>query len=150
MKKITFAFLLIFINIGFFSGCAQKALPASRIGTISQSYPGVVKAIENIKVRGDGQLTSIAGMIAGGVAGNQIGGGSGNDLATMAGVMIGSVLGQKADLRDAKRITIQLDSGKEITTVLPVTPNNPLNINVGDRVNVFITNGRVTEIRRGN
>jgi outer membrane lipoprotein SlyB len=129
------------------TGCAEKALPASRAGTISQSYSGVVKAIENVQIQGDGQLTSIGGMIVGGIAGNQVGGGSGQDLATMAGAMIGSVLGQKADVRPAKRITIALDDGRNITTVLPVNADNPLNFSVGSPVTVYITNGRVTEIR---
>jgi len=122
-------------------------LPASRAGTISQGYSGVVKAIENTQIQGDGQLTSIGGMIVGGIAGNQVGGGSGQDLATMAGSMIGSVLGQKADIRPAKRITVALDDGRNITTVLPVNANNPLNFSVGSPVTVYITNGRVTEIR---
>ncbi len=129
------------------TGCAEKALPLSRVGTISQGYQGVIKAIENTQIQGDGELTSIGGMIAGGIAGNQVGGGSGQDLATMAGAMIGSVLGQKADVRNAKRITIALDDGRVITTVLPVNANNPLNFSIGSKVTVYITNGKVTEIR---
>ena len=129
------------------TGCAEKALPFSRVGTISQGYQGVIKAIENTQIQGDGELTSIGGMIAGGIAGNQVGGGSGQDLATMAGAMIGSVLGQKADVRNAKRITIALDDGRVITTVLPVNANNPLNFSIGSKVTVYITNGKVTEIR---
>jgi len=129
------------------TGCAEKALPASRAGTISQSYSGVVKSIEDIQIQGDGQLTSIGGMIVGGIAGNQVGGGSGQDLASMAGAMIGTVLGQKADVRPAKRITVTLNDGRTITTVLPVSANNPLNFSVGSQVTVYITNGKVTEIR---
>jgi len=140
--------LSVVTAVAFMStGCANKALPSSRAGTISQSYSGVIKSIENTQIQGDGQLTSIGGMIVGGLAGNQVGDGSGQDLASMAGAMIGSVLGQKADVRAAKRITIALDDGRNITTVMPVDANNPLNFSVGSPVTVYITNGRVTEIR---
>ena len=147
MKKILLSLSVITAIAFTTTGCAEKALPASRAGTISQGYQGVIKAIENTQIQGDGQLTSIGGMIVGGVAGNQVGGGSGQDLATMAGAMIGSVLGQKADVRPAKRITVALNDGRVITTVLPVNANNPLNFSVGSQVTVYITNGRVTEIR---
>ena len=147
MKKILTSLAIASALVFSMSGCADKALPQSRVGSISQGYAGTIRAIENIQVQGDGQLTSIGGMIAGGIAGNQVGGGSGKDLATMAGTMIGSVLGAKADVRPAKRITVALQDGRVITTVLKVDSNNPLNFRVGDNVTVYITNGRVTEIR---
>jgi len=147
MKRFLLSLSLVSAIALTTTGCAEKALPSSRAGTISQSYSGVVKMIENVQIHGDGQLTSIGGMIAGGIAGNQVGGGGGQDIATMAGVMLGSVLGQKADVRAAKRITVALNDGRNITTVLPVNANNPLNFSVGSPVTVYITNGRVTEIR---
>jgi outer membrane lipoprotein SlyB len=147
MKKFLTSLAVVTAVAFTTTGCAEKALPASRAGAISQGYSGVIKAIENTQIQGDGQLTSIGGMIAGGIAGNQVGGGSGQDLATMAGAMIGSVLGQKADVRPAKRVTVALSDGRVITTVLPVNANNPLNFSVGSAVTVYITNGRVTEIR---
>jgi outer membrane lipoprotein SlyB len=60
-------------------GCADKALPQSRVGSISESYTGIVKAVEPVQVHGDGTVTSLLGMVAGGVLGHQIGGGTGKD-----------------------------------------------------------------------
>ncbi len=129
------------------SGCAQKVLDASRAGSISESYSGVVVSNEAVHIKGDGKWTSILGMIGGGVLGNQIGAGEGKDLATMAGVMVGAAAGEDMDVRNAQRITVKLDSGKTITTVLPLDGNNPTMYPAGSRVTLFITNGRVTEIR---
>ncbi len=147
MKRLltSLAFMATLISLN--SGCAGKALDASRAGSISESYSGVVVANEAVHIKGDGKWTSILGMIGGGVLGNQIGSGEGQDLATMAGVMVGAAAGEDMDVRNAQRITIKLDSGKTITTVLPIDDNNPTMYKAGDRVTLFITNGRVTEIR---
>ncbi len=140
-------FLSVFSIATFTTGCAQKALPAERAGTISESYVGIVQDVEEVAIRGDGTWTSLLGMIAGGVLGHQIGEGSGKDVATMAGTMIGAVGGEQVDVRRAQRITVTFESGKTITTVLPIDANNPRLFHKGDRVRVFITNGKVTEIR---
>ena len=147
MKKMISNMIIVIGLTLITGGCADKALPQSRVGSISDSYTGTVKAVEAVKVRGDGTWTSMLGMVAGGVLGHQIGGGSGKDLATMGGAMAGAVGGAEADVRDAQRITIEFDSGKTITTVLPIDANNPNHYQPGDRVTVFITNGKVTEIR---
>ncbi len=147
MKKVIYSMLVSFGLVLMGSGCASKALPASRAGTISESYTGVVRAVEPVKIKGDGKWTSIIGMIAGGALGHQIGEGEGKDLATMGGVLVGAAAGEDMDVRDAQRITITLDSGKTITTVLPIDANNPNRYKAGDRVTIFVTNGRVTEIR---
>jgi outer membrane lipoprotein SlyB len=147
MKKLLISMMLVSGVLFLGSGCASKALDASRAGTISESYTGVVKAVEPVKIKGDGKWTSIIGMIAGGALGSQIGDGAGRDLATMGGVMVGAAAGEDMDVRDAQRITIALDSGKTITTVLPIDANNPNRYSPGNRVTIYITNGRVTEIR---
>ncbi len=147
MKKIVISTMLALSVLTFSSGCSSKALDASRAGTISESYAGVVKNVEAVYIKGDGQMTSIMGMILGGVVGHQFGGGSGQDLATMGGVMVGAVAGEDADVKNAQRITVRLESGKTITTVLPIDANNPNTYRSGDQVTLYITNGRVTEIR---
>jgi len=147
MKKILIATVLVLSVLSFSSGCASKALDASRAGTISESYAGVVQNVEAVSIKGDGAMTSILGMIVGGVVGHQFGGGSGQDLATMGGVMVGAVAGEDADVRNAQRITVRLESGKTITTVLAIDANNPNQFQAGDPITLFITNGRVTEIR---
>ncbi len=147
MRKIITSIILAVSMLTFTTGCANKALPQSRVGSISESYTGLVKAVEAVQVRGDGTWSSMAGMIVGGVLGHQIGGGSGKDLATVVGSMGGAVAGAEADVRNAQRITIEFDSGKTITTVLPIDANNPNQYKAGDRVTVFITGGKVTEIR---
>ncbi len=147
MTKVLMKGMVVWSILVFTNGCASKALDASRAGTISESYAGVVQNVEAVSIKGDGQMTSIMGMILGGVLGNQIGSGSGQDLATMGGVMVGAVAGEDADVRNAQRITVRLESGKVITTVLPIDANNPNQFKVGDQITLFITNGRVTEIR---
>ena len=147
MKKLLFSISVISSILFFSTGCAQNALPASRVGVISQSYPGVVTMIENTKIQGDGQISSVVGAIAGGAAGSKVGGGEGQDMASMAGAILGGIIGSKADVRPAKRVTVKLDDGRTITTVLPINANNPMNFSVGSRVTVYITNGVVTEIR---
>jgi len=139
--------MLALSMLTFSSGCASKALDSSRAGSISDSYGAIVQNVEPVSIKGDGKWTSIIGMIAGGVLGNQFGSGSGQDLATMGGVMVGAVAGEDADVRNAQRITVRLDSGRVLTTVLPLDANNPNRYKVGDQVTLFITNGRVTEIR---
>ena len=147
MIKVLMGSMLVLGVLTLSSGCADKALDASRAGTISESYAGVVQNVEPVSIKGDGQMTSIMGMILGGVLGNQIGSGSGQDLATMGGVMVGAVAGEDADVRNAQRITVRLESGKVITTVLPIDANNPNQFKAGEQITLFITNGRVTEIR---
>lgn len=147
MRKIIASTILSVIMLIFATGCANKALPQSRVGSISESYTGVVKAVEPVQVRGDGKWTTVGGMVAGGVVGHQFGGGEGKDLLTMGGILLGSMLGADADVREGQRITIEFDSGKTITTILPIDSNNPARYRVGDRATVYITGGKVTEIR---
>jgi len=147
MKRFLISTAILATLVSINSGCASKALDASRAGSISESYSGVVLSNEAVHIKGDGKWTSILGMISGGVLGNQIGEGEGKDLATMAGVMVGAAAGEDLDVRNAQRITVKLDSGKTITTVLPIDDNNPVMYKSGDRVTIFVTNGRVTEIR---
>ena len=147
MKKILVSISIVSSIVLLGTGCTGAALPQSRVGTISQSYSGVVKMIENTQIQGDGQVAGVVGAIAGGAAGSKVGGGEGQDMASMAGAVLGSILGSKADIKSAKRITVALDNGKTITTVLPVNANNPMNFSIGSRVTVYITNGAVTEIR---
>jgi outer membrane lipoprotein SlyB len=147
MKRLLFNVALVVSAMFILAGCANKALPEYRAGSISQSYGGTIQFIENTQIQGSGELSSIGGMMAGGVLGNQVGGGSGKTMSTIAGGMVGAILGKRADVRAAKRVGIKLDSGRDITTVLPVTTHNPMNFSNGSRVIVYITGGRVTEIR---
>ena len=116
MKNIFISVFLVLSVLTFSSGCADKALDASRAGTISESYAGVVLNSEAVHIKGDG-------------------------------AMIGAVAGEDADVRNAQRITVRLESGKVITTVMPIDVNNPNQFKAGNPITLFITNGRVTEIR---
>ncbi len=147
MKKTLLCIMLAFSSMIILTSCANKALPMSREGSISESFSGVVDDVEIVDIQGEGDLSSILGMIVGGVLGSQVGEGAGQALATTAGSMTGAIVGQKADIRKAQRITITFESGKTITTVLAFSKNNPIKYKPGDRVRVFITNGKVTEIR---
>jgi len=102
MNKIISALMLASTLAFMTTGCSDKALPNSRIGSISESYTGIVKAVEPVQVHGDGTVTSLLGMVAGGVLGHQIGGGAGKDLATMGGAVAGSIAGANADIKNAQ------------------------------------------------
>lgn len=46
-----------------------------------------------------------------------------------------------------QQLTINFDTGETITTVLKYDKQNPFQFRPGDRVSVYMTNGKVTTIR---
>lgn len=105
------------------------------------SYPlyGVVKSIERVRQQNQGiggsgiGLGTIAGAVVGGIVGNQIGAGTGITVATVAGAAGGAYVGHEIEGRqqnDAYRITVRLEDGA--TQVL--TQNSDSGLRVGDRV----------------
>jgi outer membrane lipoprotein SlyB len=111
----------------------RAAVPAP----IVCSSCGVVRSIT--AVSHEGKTTgagAVIGGIVGGVAGNQVGGGSGRQIATVAGVIGGAVLGNKVEQnRSASswyEIVIDMEGGgQEFITV-----EDPGSISAGSRVTV--------------
>ena len=123
--------------------CADNPFPAENTVRVDYGY------VESIHVyRGtDSQpinVGTVLGGIAGGVIGHQIGSGTGNTVATIAGVVGGAFVGneiEKSEVRGSRyRITVRLDSG----TILVVEDSRDVDLRIGDRVRV--ENNRVYRI----
>ncbi len=77
---------------------------------------GVVQSVREINTRAEGSgMGAAGGAVVGGLLGNQIGGGGGRQLATIAGAIGGAVAGNQIEGNvNASRsydITVQLDNG---------------------------------------
>lgn len=92
---------------------------------------GTVRSITAINQAGSTSGVGAAiGAVAGGLAGNQVGGGSGNTIATAAGVIGGAVLGNTIERnRNAQtlyEVIIDMESGtSQVITVTDATGINP-------------------------
>ncbi len=98
---------------------------------------GVVQSVDEVEVEGSGSgLGVIAGGVAGGVLGHQVGGGTGRDLATIAGVVGGAYAGNKIEKNVKKvksyNIVVKMNSGEERTFSQTSAPDMAR----GDRVKI--------------
>lgn len=147
MKKNAVYKLILITFLSFVViGCGGKYSNA-RVGSISTMQEGTIEGVEAVRVKSDSPYGSIFGMIIGGIVGHQIGSGSGQSIATMAGSVVGSAVGDDANSVEARRVMIRLDNGKSIVTIVKKDEINPYEYVRGDRVRIFITEGKVTEIR---
>ena len=130
-----------------FSGCANMdagSAPANtevtRSGNVYSGY-GVVQSIELVQheksgIGGSGiGLGTIAGAVIGGVVGSQIGGGSGKTVATVVGAAGGGYVGHEIENRqqqteDTYKITVRMENGS-YQSLLQSTHSG---FRVGDRV----------------
>ena len=107
------------------------------------SWCGVVRSINTVTEQGDSTgAGAVIGAIVGGAAGNQVGGGSGRDIATVAGAVGGVLLGNNIERsRNAVtyyEIVIDMDEGGQQTINVP----DPAGIAVG--VSVSVQGGNIT------
>jgi outer membrane lipoprotein SlyB len=81
-------------------------------------------------------LGAAIGAVAGGLAGDQVGGGSGNTIATAAGVIGGAVLGNTIERNRSSgtmyEVVIAMDNGAQQTIIVP----DVIGISLGAAVNV--------------
>ena len=83
-------------------------------------------------------LGAVIGGVAGAVVGRQIGGGSGRDVATVAGALGGAVAGnaieknRNPNVSQAYRVSVQLDNGGVRAYDVPTTGE----LRIGDRVRI--------------
>lgn len=103
---------------------------------------GTVTDVRSYQVKGDASGVGAAvGAVAGGLLGNQIGGGSGKKIATVAGVVGGGLAGHEIEKRrntDTRwEVTVQLDNGGTTTVPYSQAPG----LTVGQKVRVV--NGQV-------
>ncbi len=111
-------------------------------GGVYSGY-GVVQSIELVKqdntgIGGSGiGVGTIAGAVVGGILGNQVGGGQGKTAATVVGVAGGAYAGHELEKRgqqssDAYKFTIRMNNGSYQT----LTQGSSADIRVGDRVQI--------------
>ena len=117
-------------------------------GSVAPGYVeyGRVTNVEVIRSQDPGQTSgagAIIGGIAGGVIGNQIGGGSGRDVARIAGIAGGAIAGNaiernsKTQLRESYRVSVQTDNG----AIRAYDLSTATDLRSGDRVR--IENGQI-------
>lgn len=135
LTPLTLAMLMV--------GCANtNASPPDARPTLAGATYGVIDNIETGHEGSDkiGAGTLIGGIV-GGVLGNQVGGGSGNDIATVAGVIGGAVVGHQieksANQQETSRIKVRFEHGGYQTVTQSAS-----DLHVGDRVRV--ENNRVS------
>lgn len=118
---------------------APAAAPAPVVCTSCGTVRSVTAVTQQGRSTGAG---AVIGALVGGVAGNQVGGGSGQDIATAAGVVGGALLGNNIERnRNAVayyEVVIDMDNGGQQTINL----ENPAGLGAGTEVSVV--NGNIT------
>jgi len=147
MIKLLLFFALIFGVSFSLTGCSGKIYSRGEVGAINTAFTGTIVRMDPVKVEGKG-VGNLIGAIIGGVIGHQFGKGAGNALATMGGTLAGSIAGENADYVEGYKITVKLDDGNVITTILTKEDMGNYFYKVGDRVKVFVAGNRVTEMEK--
>ena len=107
------------------SNQSTTSYPSTSYPSNSPSTPGYVEygrvtRVERVRTQQAAQgsgVGAVIGGIAGGVLGHQIGGGTGRDLATIAGVAGGAIAGNSIEKnsqqqgREVDRVSVQTDNG---------------------------------------
>jgi outer membrane lipoprotein SlyB len=113
--------------------------------TSSATGYGVVQAIDVVpREHSSIGLGAVAGAVVGGILGNQIGGGTGRDVATVAGVAGGAYAGHQMEKKSRStdqvyRVAVRMDNGSVQTLMQEVPPG----VQVGQRVR--LDNGVIIE-----
>lgn len=143
MKKIIVSLAVGFMFI--FSGCAQRGYTQADVGNILVNYKGTVVHTREVNINDSGE-GAILGAIIGAVIGHQVGKGKGKDVATAAGAIAGGVAGSKLNQDIGQEVTIDLDNGQEITTVIRVDRKHPYWLRDGDRVIVYVRGNKIVRV----
>lgn len=138
MKTSKIVMIVFLAAAALMNGCAnQGQRPVQSRATYPDVAYGVIDSIETTRVAND-QIGAgaVIGGIVGGVLGHQIGGGTGRDIATVAGVAGGAVAGHQiqknSNQREAYRIRVRLERGGYVTVTQGVS-----DLRVGDRVRIL-------------
>jgi outer membrane lipoprotein SlyB len=126
-------------------GYPASPAPVSPATSASASGIGTIQAIDLVQGQRSGPgLGTVAGAVVGGVLGNQVGGGSGRAAATVAGAVGGGYVGNRMEQNtrtadQAYRIAVRMDNGYVHTLTQSTAPN----LQIGERVRV--DNGVIVE-----
>jgi len=141
--------ILTLVLVGALLACAAPP-PAAPVGETDVRYGRIVK-IDAVQIESDDHmgLGAVIGGIAGGVIGHQFGGGTGRDVATVAGALAGGFGGakvaQKTDRRPGQHITVKLGNGVSVGITQPSDPN----LHVDDNVRIDGTGTGARVVRAG-
>lgn len=119
------------------SGCANTN--SRPISSQNSNYAVAYGVIDNIEItredNNDIGAGAVIGGVVGGILGHQVGSGTGKDVATIAGVAGGAVVGHQVEKRNSQqevyRIQIRLDRGGYQTVTQSIS-----DLRVGDRVRI--------------
>jgi len=131
-------------SILVFSGCTPATHSAQSVGQIEQVHYGRVVSVRGVTVSDSGAGT-LGGAVLGGLAGSAIGSGRGNTLAIVGGALAGGAVGNQMNQSAGQELTILLESGEEIVTVVN-NKTTAFSFRTGDEVALRIRNGQITAI----
>lgn len=143
MKTTQIIVVTLFTLAALMNGCANTD-SRSASSSYSRSSYGVIDAIETVHRMDDNSIGAgtVLGGAVGGVLGNQVGDGTGKDLATVAGVVGGAMVGHEMEKKNRQQDTyyvrVRLENGGYQT----VTRQNISDLRIGDQVR--IENDRVS------
>ncbi len=138
-------FVGVVVALLFLSGCAERGYTTAQLNEVVYTRYGEVVSARAVQVHDSGG-GALLGAIIGAIIGHQFGGGSGKDLATAAGAIAGGVIGSKLSQANAQELLIRFENGEEIATVVRIDYQKGFWFKRGDRVRVFIKNGRIVKI----
>lgn len=144
MGRLSFLAILTLFATGCVGGGTGYNYSQSSYQQVQTMMYGVVTEARQVNI-GDSGVGTALGAVLGGVAGHQVGGGKGKDLATVGGVLLGGLAGNQANSDSGQELVIKLDNGTYITTVNKIDSNYPTLFRPMDKVRVIL-NGN--EIRR--
>jgi outer membrane lipoprotein SlyB len=148
MKTLQMMSMTLLVLTALTTGCANTD-SRSNDSSHAQSQPphsgvayGVIETIDvTHESNNDIGAGALIGGVVGGILGHQVGGGSGNDVATIAGAAGGAVVGHQIEKKnkqqDVYRIQVKLEHGGYQV----FTQQNQPDFRVGDRV--LIENNRL-------
>lgn len=117
----------------------ERVYSSDQLGRVQEVSQGRIVSLTPVEID-DSRFEpgTVIGAIAGGLAGRQLGGGSGRDIATIIGAVAGGYAGSRYGDRtataEAAEIGVELDDGRTFTVLQEVDDDDVLR--VGDRVRV--------------
>lgn len=119
------------------SSQSQQAVKQAKANAAICNDCGTVVSIQAVKQKPDGSgAGAVLGAAAGGVAGHQVGGGRGKDVATVLGALAGAYAGNQAEkairAETVYEVGVRMDDGASRT----VTVKDASGLSVGSKVRV--------------
>ncbi|OQW95133.1 MAG: hypothetical protein BWK79_03490 [Beggiatoa sp. IS2] len=114
---------------------------------VQQIETGIIVGVRNVQIEGERGVGTLGGAAIGGIAGSSVGGGRGQAIMTVAGGILGGIIGAATEegitRKNALQITVKLDSGRTVAVVQEAD----VDYGVGDRIHL-LTDGYETRVSR--